>query len=153
ANDSSVWLLPAVEHILSSASVPFSDVKLCAVTAGPGSFTGVRVGLTTAKAWAEVHGIGIAMVSRMEAIASQAGGSESWVAALADARRGQIFAALYKRFNSRLERVGDEIVIAPEKLLAWADEQAGSTPIRWISPVPKTLTETPAWQARRTAGD
>lgn len=153
SRDSSVWLLPAVEGMLKAASVPFSDVQVCAVTAGPGSFTGVRVGLTTAKAWSEVRGMGIAVVSRMEAIASQASAPEPWVAAFADARRGQVFAALYKRFDRQLERIGDEMVIAPEKFVGWAAEHAGSAPIRWISPQPNSLTDTPAWAARRNAGD
>src|SRR5579863_1092149 len=48
------------------------QVDLFAVAAGPGSFTGLRVGLTAVKAWAEVHGKPIAAVSGLEAIASQA---------------------------------------------------------------------------------
>jgi len=153
SEDYSVWLLPAIERILLAAGISFSEVTLCAVAAGPGSFTGVRVGLTTAKAWAEARGMGIAVVSRMEAIAIQAEGDEPWVAAFADARRGQFFAALYSRRNSRLERFGDEMVITPEKFVAWAVEEAGSNPIRWISPEPLTLTETPAWPARRSLGE
>jgi tRNA threonylcarbamoyladenosine biosynthesis protein TsaB len=153
ATDSSVWLLPAVERILDAASVSFSDVELCAVTAGPGSFTGVRIGLTTAKAWAEVRGMGIAVVSRLEAIAAQAEGAEPRVAAFADARRGQCFGALYKRYEARLERIGDEMVIAPEKYVAWVSDQAGSGRVRWISAAPGPVVETAAWAARRTAGD
>jgi tRNA threonylcarbamoyladenosine biosynthesis protein TsaB len=152
-DDYSVWLLPAIDRILRAAAVPFSEVEVCAIAAGPGSFTGVRVGLTTAKAWAEVRGMGIAVVSRMEAIASQSEGTEPWVGAFADARRGQVFAALYKKFESRLERVGDEMVIAPEKFRAWAVQQAGSMPIRWISPDPRALTETAAWSASRNSGE
>jgi tRNA threonylcarbamoyladenosine biosynthesis protein TsaB len=162
AEDYSVWLLPAVSRILQAAAVPFHEVTLCAVAAGPGSFTGVRVGLTTAKAWAEVCGMGIAVVSRLEAFASQAVGAEPWVAAFADARRSQFFAALYaRREGSPLQRVGDEMVIAPEKFVAWAVEQAtagagartDSASIRWISPHAQTMAETQAWPARRILGE
>jgi tRNA threonylcarbamoyladenosine biosynthesis protein TsaB len=160
SEDYSVWLLPAVTRILQAAAVPFHEVTLCAVAAGPGSFTGVRVGLTTAKAWAEVCGMGIAVVSRLEAFASHAAGAEPWVAAFADARRGQFFAALYaRREGSPLQRVGDEMVIAPEKFVAWAVEQAtvgagpGSASIRWISPQSQTMAETQAWPARRILGE
>src|SRR4029077_12639417 len=54
---------------------------------------------------------------------------------------------------SRLERHGDEMVIAPEKFVAWSAAEAGSDPIRWISSEPHTLIETPAWPARRSLGE
>jgi tRNA threonylcarbamoyladenosine biosynthesis protein TsaB len=160
SEDYSVWLLPAVDRVLQAAGIAFSAIELCAVAAGPGSFTGVRVGLTTVKAWSEVRGMGIAVVSRLEAIARQATGSEPWVAAFADARRGQVFAALYSRRSEHLQRWGDEMVIAPEKFLAWAADTVAATPdpadvpraslIRWISTEPHSLTETPEWEARRS---
>jgi tRNA threonylcarbamoyladenosine biosynthesis protein TsaB len=153
SEDYSVWLLPAVARVLKTAGLEFQSVNVCAVAAGPGSFTGVRVSLATAKAWAEARAMGIASVSRLEAIASHATGSEPWIVALADARRGQTFAALYSRQGDQLQRVGDEMVIAPEKFVAWATEQTGSAPIRWISPDPHTLAETAAWPARRSLGE
>jgi tRNA threonylcarbamoyladenosine biosynthesis protein TsaB len=149
----SSWLLPAVERILHSAGVALRDVDAYAVTAGPGSFTGVRAGLTTVKAWAEVYGRGIAVVSRLEAIAAQANGPEGYVASFADARRGQLYAALYRRQGRGLERVGDELVIAAPEFVAWVVEHAGRDGVQWISPDPQCLTETEAWPARRTLGE
>jgi tRNA threonylcarbamoyladenosine biosynthesis protein TsaB len=69
AEDYSMWLLLAVERALALAGRKFSEVALYAATAGPGSFTGIRVALTTAKAWNEVFGVPIAAVSRLEALA------------------------------------------------------------------------------------
>jgi tRNA threonylcarbamoyladenosine biosynthesis protein TsaB len=151
--DYSSWLLRAVTELLNLVGLQLSDIDTYAVAAGPGSFTGVRVALTTAKAWAEVYGRGIAVVSRLEALASQASGTERCVAAIADARRGQVFGALYTKTSGPLERIGDEMVIAPEKFLAWAAEQIGANIIRWVSADPAYLTETPAWAARRSLGD
>ncbi|HEX9344463.1 MAG TPA: tRNA (adenosine(37)-N6)-threonylcarbamoyltransferase complex dimerization subunit type 1 TsaB, partial [Candidatus Acidoferrum sp.] len=54
--DYSSWLLPAVRECLLAGRLQMEDVDAYAVAAGPGSFTGVRVGLTTVKAWAEVYG-------------------------------------------------------------------------------------------------
>src|ERR1700687_3048948 len=71
AEDYSSWLLPAVERALTAASITMPDVGLYAIAAGPGSFTGVRVGLTTVKAWSEVYARPIAAVSRLEALAIQ----------------------------------------------------------------------------------
>jgi tRNA threonylcarbamoyladenosine biosynthesis protein TsaB len=149
----SIWLLPAVERVLHSAGVDLRDLEAYAVTAGPGSFTGVRAGLTTVKAWAEVYGHGIVVVSRLEAIATQALGTEPYIAAFSDARRNQLFGALYRRTGAVLERVGDEMVIAPASLVAWVADQVASDPIQWISAEPNCLTETDAWAARRTLGE
>jgi tRNA threonylcarbamoyladenosine biosynthesis protein TsaB len=153
AEDYSSWLLGSVTELLKVVNLQHSDMDAYAVAAGPGSFTGVRVALTTAKAWAEVYGRGIAAVSRLEALASQTAGTERRVVAFADARRGQIFGALYTRVSGRLERIGDEMVIAPERFLAWAAEHGGADVIRWVSPDPLCLTETQTWAARRSLGE
>jgi tRNA threonylcarbamoyladenosine biosynthesis protein TsaB len=149
SEDYSVWLLPAVERILKAAAVALPDVDVYAVAAGPGSFTGVRVGLTTVKAWAEVYGRPIASVSRLEALATQANGEEGYVAAFTDAQRGQVFGAMYRRSGDKLERIEDEMVIAPEKFLAWVAENAGADRIQWISTDPHCLTGTQAWAVRQ----
>jgi tRNA threonylcarbamoyladenosine biosynthesis protein TsaB len=147
--DYSSWLLPAVARLLSSASLTLRDIELYAVAAGPGSFTGVRVGLTTVKAWSEVYGQRIAAVSRLEALACESAGSSPYVAAFIDARRNQIFAALYRRPAATLERLDEEMVIAPDKFLEWCAGKAGFDAIDWVSPDPNCLTQLPPWSARR----
>ena len=122
AEDYSSWLLPGISRVLTPAGLTLRDIELYAVAAGPGSFTGVRVGLTTVKAWSEVYGRPIAAVSRLEAVAAASTGSSPNVAAFIDARRNQIFAALYRRQAASLERVDDEMVIAPDKFLDWCAE-------------------------------
>jgi tRNA threonylcarbamoyladenosine biosynthesis protein TsaB len=146
--DYSAWLLPAVARVIASASLTLRDIELYAVAAGPGSFTGVRVGLTTVKAWSEVYGQRIAAVSRLEALASEAICTASYVAAFIDARRNQIFAALYRRQASRLERIDEEMVIAPDKFLEWCAAKAGSDSIDWVSTDPGCVTQTPQWSSR-----
>ena len=69
--DYSSWLLPAVERSLGAARKNFTDLNLLAVATGPGSFTGVRIGLVAVKAWAEVYGIPVVGVSRLEASPAQ----------------------------------------------------------------------------------
>src|SRR6266404_3812924 len=90
--DYSSWLLAAVKRALSSCSLSLSPRDGYGVCAGPGSFTCLRVGLTTVKAWAEIHRKPIAAVSRLEALA--VGGQpneEQSVATFLDARRNQVF--------------------------------------------------------------
>jgi len=147
--DYSSWLLPTVAGVLASAGLTLRDIDLYAVAAGPGSFTGVRVGLTTVKAWSEVYGRPIAAVSRLEAIASESNAAPAYVAAFIDARRNQIFAALYRRRAAALlERVDDEMVIAPDKFLEWCAAKAASEKIVWVSTDPNCLTQTQQWSSR-----
>ena len=148
AEDYSSWLLPAVTRVITPASLTLRDIDVYAVAAGPGSFTAVRVGLTSVKAWSEVYGQPIAAVSRLEALASGGVGSSPNVAAFIDARRNQIFAALYRRKAATLERIDEEMVIAPHKFLEWCAAKAASHGIDWVSTDPKCLTQTPQWSSR-----
>ena len=86
------------------AGFRISEIDVFAVSAGPGSFTGLRVGLAAVKAWAEVHGKPIAAISGLEAIASECPGggtvaasSAAFLAPFLDGRRGQIFGAIYRK--------------------------------------------------------
>src|SRR5215472_8791755 len=67
----STRLFRDVETLQNRVNFRLDQVDLFAVAAGPGSFTGLRVGLTAVKAWAEVHGKPIAAISGLEAIASE----------------------------------------------------------------------------------
>ena len=68
AEDFSSWLLPAVHRALAQNRLSLGSLDGYAVCSGPGSFTGLRVGLTTVKAWAEIYRKPIAAVSRLEAL-------------------------------------------------------------------------------------
>jgi tRNA threonylcarbamoyladenosine biosynthesis protein TsaB len=151
AEDYSSWLLPAVSRVFTAARVELPQVEVFAAAAGPGSFTGVRVGLTTVKAWAEVYARPIAAVSRLEALASESTGKASFVAPFFDARRDQIFAALFRRQGSELHLVEEEMVVAPDKFLDWCAVKAGGQPIDWIATDPSCLTQTAQWAARQDA--
>ena len=154
AEDYSSWLLPAVNGALDSAKLGMTDVELYAVASGPGSFTGLRVGLTTVKAWSEVYGRPIVAVSRLEALAMQAKSESSYVASVVDAQRQQVFGALYRRVGVKLERVEDEVVIAPEKFVAWVGERAGNERVVWVTPEERgILTRIEDWAVREKNGD
>lgn len=146
--DYSSWLLPAVTRTLIAGNLAMRDIGLYAVAAGPGSFTGVRVGLTTVKAWGEVYAHPIAAVSRLEALAAESTGSAQYVGAFIDARRDQVFAALFRRLTEILERIDEEVVIAPDNFLEWCIAKAGSATIDWVSTDPHCLTQTQQWSSR-----
>jgi tRNA threonylcarbamoyladenosine biosynthesis protein TsaB len=115
--DYSTRFFPELKTLLDQVKLDVMDFDAYAVTAGPGSFTGLRVGLTTVKAWAEVHGKLVAPVSALQAVAVQASGASEFVAAVMDGRRGQIFGGLYRRIEGELEPAGDEVVMAAEEFL------------------------------------
>lgn len=148
AEEYSSWLLPAVAKSLRAAGLGMTEVEGYAVAAGPGSFTGVRVGLTTVKAWSEVYGKRIAAVSRLEALAMQAGSGTPYVAAFVNAQRGQVFGATYRRNGTGLERLGEEMVISPGKFVECAVELADGGGISWVSTDAECVIQEEAWKAR-----
>jgi tRNA threonylcarbamoyl adenosine modification protein YeaZ len=160
ADDYSLWLLPAIDRALHASALTFDDIDVYVAAAGPGSFTGVRVGLTTVKAWAEVTGKPIVGVSRLEALATHAeSAAGEFVAAFTNAQRKQIYGALYRREREAparegrvLTRIAEEAVIAPEAFLAWTVENSAGAPVHWISTDPEMLTETEAWALRQKNG-
>ncbi|HXX17494.1 MAG TPA: tRNA (adenosine(37)-N6)-threonylcarbamoyltransferase complex dimerization subunit type 1 TsaB [Candidatus Eremiobacteraceae bacterium] len=153
ASDYSVWLLPAVNQVLSEAGSGIEQLQLLAVSTGPGSFTGLRVGLTTAKAWAEVYGTPIVGVSRLAAVAQSQGTESPFVAACYDAQRAQLFAALYRRASSGLERVGEELVVSPDDFVSLVNSEAGREPVCWISPDPELIRNSSTMSTRIATGD
>ena len=116
-------LLRDTKELLESARIRLEEVDLFAVDAGPGSFTGLRTGLTTVKGWAEVYGRPIAAVSGLEAMAiqvSESAAAGSLIAAVMDARRGQIFGGVFRKGgdgSGALERTGEEAVCTAAEFL------------------------------------
>ena len=153
AEDYSSWLLPAAGRALKASGVEMGSVDGYAVAAGPGSFTGVRVGLTTVKAWGEVYGKRIAAVSRLEAIAVQGALGSSHVAAFVEAQRGQVFGAVFQRTREGLERLGEEMVIPPGKFIECAAELAKGGNISWVSIDAAVLASEEKWKAREARGE
>src|ERR1700722_3707693 len=124
------------------------QVDLFAVAAGPGSFTGLRVGLTAVKAWAEVHEKPIAAISGLEAIAAESlagqatvASNTQWIAPFLDARRGQLFGAIYRRISgdaTRLALDSDESIVSVDEFLQMVKEKSAQS-IQLVSPTPEGL--------------
>jgi tRNA threonylcarbamoyladenosine biosynthesis protein TsaB len=153
AEDYSSWLLPVVHKALKGAGLAMEMVDAYAVACGPGSFTGLRVGLATAKAWSEVYGRPIAAVSRLLALATQAEQGTGSVAVFVDAHREQVFGALYRRAEGGLELVEDEMVIAPGKFVEWVAERSGGEHVIWVSPDAERISSQEEWRAREKTGE
>jgi tRNA threonylcarbamoyladenosine biosynthesis protein TsaB len=111
-------LLPHLRWMLKEAGVCLADVEGFSVTLGPGSFTGLRMGITTAKTLALVCGKPLVGVPTLDVLA----GNLPWVAGLIcpvlDARRDEVYSALYRGDGSgNTERLTEYRVVSPETLL------------------------------------
>ncbi len=98
-------LMPALEFLLSHSGVSMEDIRAVAVTTGPGSFTGLRVGLALAKGLCHGLEIPVLGVSSLEALALQAPQTGPPVTAVIDSRRSELFAAQFRwQTGGRLQR-------------------------------------------------
>ena len=89
-------LTPQIEQVLCDAGVSIGELSAVAVANGPGSFTGIRIGVSTARALSQVKGIPCIPVSSLEALAMRAEAAEDvLVCPILDARRSQVYGAGY----------------------------------------------------------
>ncbi len=117
-------LLPAVDALLAAASLGREQVEALAVGVGPGAFTGLRVGIATASGWARAAGIPVIAVPSLDAVALPLLREGKRAAVVADARKGEFYAAFYRRLSPRglPERVGETLLLGPPALLRWIKE-------------------------------
>ena len=89
-------LLPAIEEMFLAAGASWEEVGAIAVGQGPGNFTGLRIGVATAKSLAWARGLPLVAVSTLEVLAAQLPFQEHPIAVLVDARRQELFFGLYR---------------------------------------------------------
>lgn len=111
----SIRLMPAISMLLDELDMEPQELEGVAVAHGPGSYTGVRIGVTTAKTMAWSLGIPIMGISSLEAVASHGACFEGRVSPLFDARRGQVYTSLFEKG----ERIAEDRIKMIED---WTDE-------------------------------
>jgi tRNA threonylcarbamoyladenosine biosynthesis protein TsaB len=132
-----------LEFLLRELSLALEQFDLFAVAAGPGSFTGLRVGLAAAKGWAEVYRKPIAAISGLEAVAAQSHSTAPVLVPVLDARRGQVYFGFYRRLGPEkpaLALEGEECVMSPEEFLEALEARAGNSDCAIVSPTPEVLS-------------
>jgi len=107
-------LAPAIEFICRQAQVDLDDVGVIAVDVGPGLFTGLRVGVATGKALAAALRIPMVGMSSLDLLAYPHRRSGRLIASVVDARRGEVFWALYRQVPAGVQRLSDYAVNRPE---------------------------------------
>lgn len=95
ADTHSATLMPAIDAALRMAKVTITDIEVFAVTIGPGSFTGLRIGLATVKAFAAVRRRPVLYATSLEVLAAAFPFSERPVFPVIDAHKGEVYGALY----------------------------------------------------------
>ena len=115
-------LLPAVAEVMKRAELDWGDLAAIAVGTGPGAFTGLRIGISTARALASAGGLPLRRVSSLAALA--AGIEAPLRLPLVDARRGELFAALYEAG----EPLWEPFAAPPDELIARIRD-AGFSPL------------------------
>ena len=114
-NTHSVTLLPMINGLLSGASLTVKDIDLLACSAGPGSFTGVRIGTSAIKGLAFADNKPCIGVSSLEALAMNV--TEDGIACpVMDARRNQVYNALFRCKNGKLTRLTPDRVLSASEL-------------------------------------
>ena len=117
-------LLTVIDALFADVGLSPSDIDAVAVGAGPGSFTGLRIGMATAKGIAFAIGRPLWAVSSLAALAHAALAPDDagTVVAVLDARRGEVYAGAYRRVGASVILVGEEHVFAPARATTLAPD-------------------------------
>ena len=102
-------LMPLLDEVLKRNLIDIKDINMIACTVGPGSFTGIRIGVATIKPIAEVLDIKVASVMSLEALARNVENEET-IVSLIDARNNQVYCGIFdKEYNSKEDYIADDI--------------------------------------------
>lgn len=112
----SVWLMPAIERIFKQAGRSPFDLDALAVSVGPGSFTGLRIGVSTVRALAQTLRIPVVGIPTLDGLASYPVDTSYQICPILDARKSQVYAAFYCIQDNKVIRRSDYLAIEPARL-------------------------------------
>jgi tRNA threonylcarbamoyladenosine biosynthesis protein TsaB len=115
-------LMPAIDRLLGDAGLGAPDLQALAVAVGPGSFTGLRIGLSAVKGLALALGIPVAAVPTLDAMAVSLPFASLPVCPVLDARRGEVYACLYRWDGGAMQREWEYLALSPDDLATRLDE-------------------------------
>jgi tRNA threonylcarbamoyladenosine biosynthesis protein TsaB len=109
-------LAPAIDFVCRQAQVELREVSVVAVDVGPGLFTGLRVGVAAAKATAQALRVPMIGLSSLDLLAFPMRHTRRLIAAVIDARRGEVYSALYRQVQGGVQRLSDYRLQPPAEL-------------------------------------
>lgn len=118
-------LIPMVNDLLSATMLTIQDIDGIAITAGPGSFTGIRIGISAVKGLAFTKNTPCVAVSTLLAMAQNFIGNDCYVCAVMDARCKQLYNAIFEIKNKKIIRLCDDRAISCEQLKTEIEKLAG----------------------------
>lgn len=110
-------VMPMLEHLKNMIGLELDKIDAIAVTSGPGSFTGIRIGVATAKAMALAIGVPIIGIPTLDVMANNITFADKLICPIMDARRNQVYTSLYKWEESTLQRVEEYLAVPIDELL------------------------------------
>lgn len=115
-------LMVMIESVIALSDQRISDIDCFAVTKGPGSFTGLRIGISTVKGLSLALEKSIVGVSTLDALAFQFSFSSLLICPLMDARKGEVYFSKYRSTDGQLKKECEEQVVSPEKVVSNINE-------------------------------
>lgn len=114
--------MPLVEKTLKESNTELKDVDYMAVSVGPGSFTGIRIGISSCKAMAEIEKIKLIPVTSLEILAGSKIGKSETICSLIDAKNNQVYCGIFdSNINLKEDYIADDISVVLEKLKKYDD--------------------------------
>jgi tRNA threonylcarbamoyladenosine biosynthesis protein TsaB len=138
--------MPAIQQLVDAADLKPEDIGAIAVSVGPGSFTGLRIGITTAKSMAFALGVPVIGVPTLDVIAAQYAYSGKLIYPILDAQKGNVYTALYDTTGAVPTRLDEYRVLAIQELLDEIVQRNQSSVIAGeISDFAEQLAEVPTF--------
>lgn len=110
-------LMPMIEDMLKKSELSIKEIDLIGICVGPGSFTGLRIGMATAKAIAHINNLPIIGVTSLEMLAANMNLCDKKICSILDAQRDQVYTAKFEYKDSKLVQIEDNDVIEIDKLI------------------------------------
>jgi tRNA threonylcarbamoyladenosine biosynthesis protein TsaB len=110
------FLVPAIKFIFDEAEIPMRQIAGVAVGVGPGLFTGMRVGVATAKTMAQALRVPIIGIPSLDLLAYSVRHTSRLICACVDARRGEVFSAFYRQVPGGVQRLSEYVAWPPSRL-------------------------------------
>jgi len=110
-------LLPLIDRLLKESGRALTDIDGFAVAIGPGSFTGLRIGLSTVKGLVYGSDAPVVGLPTLHAVAARVDDFDGFICPLLDARKKEVYAALFHKAGERLERASEDVVAPPSSVI------------------------------------
>jgi len=110
-------MMPLIDALMNALELEIKDLDGIAISAGPGSFTGVRIGMATAKALAHASGLPLYSISALEAMAYNVPAYNGLVCPIMDARRDQVYTAVFELTGQKVERTLEDASLSISELI------------------------------------